>query len=100
MTAKWIPTTDLSELRRLGKLCEEVNELGAIASRCIIQGVYGKDPRTQTCNLKALSDEIADVYVQLHLTVEKFGLDMARIHERFARKEKQMQEWEALFSGE
>lgn len=48
--SKWIPTTDLLQLRRLGKLGEELNELGAVASRCIIQGLYEIDPASNKIN--------------------------------------------------
>lgn len=33
--SKWIPTTDLMMLRRMGKLTEELGELQAVAARCI-----------------------------------------------------------------
>lgn len=33
---KWVPTTDLMMLRRMGKTSEECSELIAVAARCII----------------------------------------------------------------
>jgi hypothetical protein len=57
----WHPISDPKELKVLGKLCEEVNELGSAISRCIIQGVNECHPMTQKCNRTWLEDEIADV---------------------------------------
>ena len=54
---KWVPTTNLMNLRRLGKTGEEVNELGAICARCIIQGLDGIDPKTGEMNLDKLADD-------------------------------------------
>lgn len=99
---KWVPTTDLMMLRRMGKLQEEMSELGAVASRCIIQGIDEIDPSSQKVNRKRLEDEIADVYAQLDETVSRLGLHYGDIERRRAVKRTYMQDWENLFdeSGE
>lgn len=94
---KWTPTTNLLELRRLGKLGEELGELGNVASRCIIQGLDEVDPGTGKVNRQRLLDELADVYAQIECTIEAFGLDRTYYAERVVRKVRQMGEWEALF---
>jgi NTP pyrophosphatase (non-canonical NTP hydrolase) len=94
---KWTPTTNLLELRRLGKLGEELGELANVASRCIIQGLDEVDPGTGKVNRQRLLDEMADVYAQIECTMEAFGLDRTYYAERVVRKVRQMGEWEALF---
>lgn len=95
---KWIPTTNLMELRRLGKLGEELGELSNVASRCIIQGIDETDPGTGKVNRQRLLDELADVAAQIDCTVAAFGLDVAYFGDRRTRKRQQMAEWEAMFT--
>lgn len=96
--SKWVPTTDLMMLRRMGKLSEELGELSAVAARCIIQGIDEVDPGTNLPNRVRLTDEIADVYAQLDVTVRAIGLDFRVITERRERKTGYMQQWEAMFA--
>ena len=99
MTAvsKWVPTTDLMMLRRMGKMVEELGELGSVAARCIIQGIDEIDPGTGEENRERLRNEIADVYAQLDETVARLGFDMNTVNARRWRKRLMMQEWEAMF---
>lgn len=97
--SKWVPTTDLATLRRLGKLSEELGELQAVVARCIIQGIDETDPSSGRVNRLRLEDELADVQAQLHLTVGFFDLDARRIAGRCEDKMEQMQEWEDMFKG-
>lgn len=94
---KWVPTTNLMELRRLGKLGEELGELSNVASRCIIQGINETDPSSGKVNRQRLLDELADVAAQIDCTVAAFELDVAYFGERRTRKRQQMAEWEAMF---
>lgn len=94
--SKWVPTTDLKELRRLGKLGEELGEASAVASRCIIQGLDELDPSSKRINRNRLEDEIADVLAQCNVTINMLNLDSDRIKERQYDKEKQMWVWEEL----
>lgn len=94
---KWTPTTDLKMLRRMGKLLEELNELGSVAARCIIQGIDEIDPGSQEVNRARLESEIADVIAQCEVTIEALSLDGAFIAARCEDKKQQMAEWEALF---
>lgn len=97
--SKWTPTTDLMQLRRFGKLCEELGELSNVAARCIIQGIDEVDPGTGKVNRQRLEDEIADVLAQCYVTVEKLGLNCEAIDLRRSNKERQMAEWESLFNS-
>lgn len=97
--SKWIPTTNLMMLRRMGKLQEEMGELGVVASRCIIQGIDEIDPGSGQLNRERLWREVADVYAQLDETVARLGLPHAGIAARRAEKRGYMQEWEALFES-
>lgn len=94
---KWIPTTDLKVLRRVGKAQEELNELGCVLARVIIQGIDEIDPGSGKVNRQRLQDEIADVYTQLQLMESQFELDSYAITDRCVEKRRQMDEWEALF---
>lgn len=100
MTSKWIPTTDLLMLRRMGKLGEELGELQAVVARCIIQGIDEVDPGTGKINRLRLEHEIADVLAQCKVTINLIGLDSARITDRVVHKVGLMAEWEAMFIGE
>lgn len=100
MTAKWIPTTDLLTLRRMGKTAEELGELSAVVARCIIQGIDEIDPQSGKTNRVRLTEEIADVYAQLDCTVHAFDLSLYEVESRRARKIGYMREWEAMFKGE
>jgi hypothetical protein len=97
MTSKWIPTTNLMMLRRMGKLLEELNECGSVAARCIIQGIDEVDPATGSTNRLRLWQEVADVYAQLDCTVTALNLPVVFIDERRERKKEYMREWEAMF---
>lgn len=94
---KWVPTTDLMMLRRMGKLSEELGELQAVAARCIIQGIDETDPASGMSNRYRLEFEIADVLAQCRVTIEMLELNRVTIHNREAVKVDQMIEWEALF---
>jgi len=95
--SKWVPTTNLMMLRRMGKLAEELGELLIVASRCIIQGIDEVDPGSGEINRDRLTNEIADVLAQIECTTEALGLDREYISARKARKEGYMREWEAMF---
>lgn len=95
---KWVPTTDLMMLRRMGKLQEELSELGGVAARCIIQGIDEVDPGSGDVNRLRLEQEIADVYAQLDETVARLGLREAFIDARRGIKRGYMQEWEQMFA--
>jgi NTP pyrophosphatase (non-canonical NTP hydrolase) len=96
--SKWIPTTDLLMLRRMGKLSEELGELQAVAARVIIQGIDEIDPGTGRMNWQRLQDELADVQAQIGCTVLALSLDQAYMARRTAEKIQQMNEWESLFN--
>src|SRR4051812_36842567 len=95
--SKWVPTTNLMELRRLGKLGEELGELSNVASRCIIQGLDETDPGTGKVNRARLLDELADVAAQIDCTLTAFKLNVAYFGERRRAKRVLMAEWEAMF---
>lgn len=96
---KWTPTTDLMMLRRLGKLGEELGELQAVASRCIIQGIDEIDPSTGRANRARLLDELADVQAQIDCTLVALHLDLQQFEARADLKVDQMAEWEAMFAA-
>lgn len=97
--SKWIPTTDLLMLRRMGKLQEELSELGGVAARCVIQGIDEVDPGSGDVNRLRLEQEIADVYAQLDETISRLGLRADFIGERREYKRGLMHEWEAFFTA-
>lgn len=82
----WIPMSDPVDLAALGKLCEEVNELGKIIARTIIQGINERDPETQYMNRHALEDELADVEALCRIVTARFGLNEGRMAVRTAVK--------------
>ncbi|ULK98883.1 hypothetical protein [Bradyrhizobium sp. I71] len=89
----WHPITDAVDLKHLGKLGEECNELGAIISRAIIQGIDGLDPETGIPNRVNIEDEIADVLANIALVEKHFHLDTARMAARAERKMEHLRKW-------
>lgn len=92
----WLPEQDRERLAILGKLAEEVNELGAAVARCIIQGAEERDPETGERNTEKLQDEIADVYAMSELAIEHFALDLTAINTRAVRKERMKRRWHEM----
>ena len=89
----WHPMTNSIDIKHLGKLGEECNELGAAISRCIIQGIDESEPVTGKENKQWLEDEIADVLAGIELCQERFKLDLDKIKERKEKKKIRLQEW-------
>ena len=91
-----MPMTNPLDLKHLGKLGEEVNELGSAISRCIIQGINEAEPITHKVNRRWLEDEIADVYANLVLVIDHFGLDTVHIRTRMTRKQEHLKGWHSM----
>lgn len=91
--AKWLPITHQRTLAALGKLAEEVNELGAIIARCIIQGLDGANPETGELNIDALTKEIADVRGLSQLVQIQLDLDAIKILNRAKKKFDMKRDW-------
>lgn len=89
----WHPMSNPRELKTIGKLAEEVNELGAAIARCIIQGIDGLEPVTGKPNKQWLEEEIADVGANLELVVEYFNLDREFMRARHDRKIVPLRQW-------
>ena len=92
----WHPITDAVDLKHLGKLGEECGELNAAISRCIIQGVDEAEPVTGKINRAWLEDELADVWANSELVIERFGLDRDRMLARRNRKMQHLRQWHDL----
>lgn len=92
----WNPMDKPIDLKHLGKLGEETNELGAAVSRCIIQGIDEAEPVTGKVNRKWLEDEIADVAANIDLVIEHFKLDTNRITERALDKKGKLKLWHGM----
>lgn len=89
----WHPTRDRTDLKVLGKLLEELGELTAAVSRCVIQGINEAEPTTGKMNYNWLTEEIADVYANINLTIDRFGLDREFITKRATQKRNQLRKW-------
>jgi hypothetical protein len=94
----WIPMSMPIDLKHLGKLGEELNECGAAVFRCIIQGIAECEPMTKVPNRHWLENELADVQANRELVIEHFGLDVARMAERTARKKVLLRAWHAMLA--
>ncbi len=97
--SKWQHTTNPLHIRRLGKTGEELAELAAVVSRCLIQGLDEIDPSSGKTNRQRLIDETADVRAQLNCNDRAFGLPLAEIAARVAKKEAWMAEWESHYGS-
>jgi hypothetical protein len=92
----WQPEQSKIALAVLGKLTEELAECGAIASRCVIQGIDEREPVTGLVNKDELENEIADVLAVIHLTRVRFRLDATKIDRRMWKKCKHLGDWHHL----
>lgn len=102
----WQPITDKHDLAVLGKLGEEMCELGEQACkagkaifRSIIQGIDGKEPTTLKENKQWLEEEIADCMALQILAVHRLGLDQTAILERRDRKIGYKEPWFDSLAG-
>jgi len=89
----WHPMSDPVDLKHLGKLLEELGELTAAVSRCLIQGIDEKEPVTGKVNREWLEDEISDVKANLWLVEVQFSLNTANILNRAQRKMENLKTW-------
>lgn len=89
----WHPMSNPRDIKTLGKLGEELGEASAAVSRCLIQGIEEREPVSGVLNKNWLEDELADVWVNMQLVIERFGLDVERMHQRAGRKEAQLRGW-------
>jgi NTP pyrophosphatase (non-canonical NTP hydrolase) len=92
----WHPITNSIDLKHLGKLAEEAGELCSALSRCIIQGIYEREPVTGKLNREWLEDEIADVTAGIALLTDHLKLDEQRIFKRVVRKKEHLKQWHKL----
>lgn len=72
--SRWVPTTNLMTLRRLGKLGEELGEQSLAAIDCM--DTAHPDAKSRH---KQLANEIADVLAQTKVTADVLRFDRARI---------------------
>ena len=92
----WHPMTDPVDLKHIGKLLEELGELTAALSRCMIQGVDECEPVTGKRNRDWLEQEVADVLAGIELLTEHFSLDKSGIYERSNRKKVGLRSWHVV----
>ena len=92
--------TNPLDLKHLGKLGEEVDELGSAIFRCIIQGIDEAEPITGKVNRHWVEDEIADVLANIELVSKHFGLDRKRIEDRMLRKMSHLRGWHSMIAGD
>lgn len=97
---RWVPTTNRSHLRVLGKAAEETSELGQVLARCIIQGIEEKEPNGEKTNRQWLTEEVADVYAALEVLVGEFQLDLETITTRQDSKVNKLLRWKRLLENE
>lgn len=89
----WHPMTDSVDLKYLGKLSEESGELTQAVGRCIIQGIDGHEPDSKKVNRTWLEEELADVWANSELVIERFGLDRNKMLTRRDEKIRRLRMW-------
>lgn len=92
----WHPMTDPVDLKTTGKLLEELGECTSAVARCQIQGIDEAEPVTGKVNRVWLEEEIADVLAGIHLTIDRFNLDIGKIQARRVRKITQLKSWHSM----
>lgn len=90
----WKPETDKQTLKYIGKLSEELHELGKAIARIQIQGMDGVDPETGKSNRTALFEELADAHALVRLNVGFFFPDkLPEFYDRETRKTIRLKAW-------
>lgn len=92
----WNTMQDERDRRVIGKLLEELTELGTAASRCLIQGIDECEPSTGKPNKEWLEDELGDVRAMTSLTMQHFKLNGDRIRDRASVKYMHKRKWVAM----
>lgn len=96
LISPWVPMTNPTDQKTLGKLNEELGECSSATARCLIQGIGESEPVTGKPNRQWLQEEIADVMAGFHLTIERFDLDEEFIIRRCDKKIEQLRTWHAM----
>lgn len=94
----WVPMKEPIDVKHLGKLAEELGELQAAISRCLIQGINEKEPVTGKPNRQWLMEEMADVYANLELCFIHFNLPRTPVLERIHRKTEMLRKWHQMLA--
>lgn len=92
----WRPATDAVEVALFGKALEELGELTAIVSRCLIQGVNEREPSTGKLNKSALAEEIADVLAMCEVIMYFNGIKQSHMDRRIKVKRDNFHKWIGL----
>lgn len=92
----WHPMADPVDVKHLGKLLEELGELTAACSRCLIQGIDESEPVSGKPNRQWLQEELADVLAGIDLCIARFKLNDDAIAERIGVKTLYLQKWHRL----
>lgn len=97
----WQPIDNKHDLAVIGKLGEEVCELGASLFRSVIQGIDEREPRTHKPNREWVMEEIADVEALISIAKWRLQLDENAIRIRRDRKIAYKEPWfDALAGGQ
>ena len=89
----WQPITNTKDIKHLGKLGEELNELGTVKDRISIQGLDGINPTTNEVNRVWFENELADVLCMIAHNIKHFNLDEDRIMKRMDAKIQYIKPW-------
>lgn len=95
----WMPITDPVQIAILGKFIEELGEATAATARCLIQGVYEREPTTNKLNGDWLLEEIADVLAGIDLVGQRYELSADLVEWRKARKLEHLRRWHDMIRG-
>ncbi len=95
----WVPMSNPTDIKHLGKLGEEAGELCSAVSRCLIQGIDGIEPTTGKSNRIWLEEEMADVLASIYLVGERFYLSYPAIVARAAEKQARLRAWHGMPPG-
>lgn len=90
----WIPMSDPLDIKHIGKLGEETNELGTAIFRCLIQQLDQKNPDDGKINKHWLEEEIADVLANIDLCKKHFNLNIDP--NRIETKKQMLREWHKM----
>lgn len=98
LISPWVPMSKPIDVKHVGKLLEELGELQAALSRCLVQGLDEREPITNKLNREWLQEEVADVQAGIELLIEHFDLDSNFIIDRRYRKKAGLRRWHRMLA--
>lgn len=91
----WVPMSNPTDVKIIGKFIEELNELSGALSRALIQGIHEKHTDHEGTNLNHIVDEMGDVENMFSFFKARFmdAYDRSQLLQRAELKRNFLKNW-------